>query len=122
MVKQMIPLDAIFGALADPTRRQILELLRRGEQKVTDLAAPFQISLAAISKHLKVLERAGLIKRTKQGRVHHMRANPSALSEAQSWIEAYARGWDESFDALERFLSARHGKDGDSNEERSERE
>lgn len=84
-------------------------MLRTGEQRVTDLAAPFSISLAAVSKHLRVLEKAGLVARTRDGRVHRMRANPQAVDEAKRWIEDYARGWDQSFDALDRFLADKHG-------------
>lgn len=109
MVEQSPDLSLIFGALADPTRRRLLEMLRDGERRVTELAEPFRMSLAAVSKHLRVLERAGLLVRRRDGRVHNLRANPQALSEAQAWIERYAQGWDESFDALDRLLAQKHG-------------
>ncbi|MEM7228142.1 MAG: metalloregulator ArsR/SmtB family transcription factor [Planctomycetota bacterium] len=105
MVDQSPDLSLIFNALADPTRRRLLEALAAGEQCVTDLAAPFQLTLAAISKHLRVLERAGLLIRRKDGRVHHMRANPRTLDAARAWIEAYAAHWDHSFDALDAMLA-----------------
>jgi DNA-binding transcriptional ArsR family regulator len=112
MVEHAPDLSLVFGALADPTRRRLLEMLRDGERRVTELAEPFRMSLAAVSKHLRVLEQAGLLVRRRDGRVHNLRANPQALSEAHEWIERYARGWDESFDALDRFLAQKHGPPG----------
>ena len=109
MVEHTPDLSLIFGALADPTRRRILEMLVEGERRVTDLARPFQITLAAVSKHLRVLERAGLLIRRKDGRVHHIRANPETIDEARRWIEEYAAAWDRSFDALDRYLADKHG-------------
>lgn len=103
-------LSLVFKALADPTRRRVLEMLKAGERRVTDLAHPFSMSLAAVSKHLRVLEKAGLVTRTREGRVHRMRANPAAVDEARQWIEQYARAWDEHFDALDQFLAEKHGK------------
>ena len=98
-------LNLIFAALADPTRRRILEMLKEGESRITDLAKPFQMSLPAISKHLKVLERAGLLTRTREGRVHRMRADPASLRNAQEWVNCYVQFWENQFDALERFLN-----------------
>lgn len=112
MVEQSPDLSLIFGALADPTRRRILEMLATGERRVTDLAEPFRMTLAAVSKHLRVLERAGLLIRRKDGRVHHLRANPATINEARAWIEQYARAWDQSFDALDSFLAEKHGPHG----------
>jgi DNA-binding transcriptional ArsR family regulator len=97
-------LDAVFGALSDPTRRQILDLLARTECRVTDLAKPFSISLPAISKHLRVLEKAGLIKREREGRVHHLRLRAEPMSAAAEWIERYREFWERQLDALSRYL------------------
>lgn len=115
MVDHDRQLSVIFSALADPTRRRILEMLKQGERRVTDLARPFRMTLAAVSKHLRVLERAGLLTRHRDGRVHRLRANPQKLAEARAWIEEYARAWDASFDALDQLLAERHGppKDAD---------
>lgn len=113
MVKQAPDLSVIFAALADPTRRRLLELLAAGERCVTELAKPFRMSLAAVSKHLQVLERAGLLDRRREGRTHHLSARPEALDQARAWIEQYARAWDESFDALDDFLAKQHGPPSD---------
>lgn len=109
MVELSAQLDLIFGALSDPTRRRILELLLPRELRVSEIAAQFPVSLAAVSKHLRVLERAGLLSRRRDGRVHHLRAKPEAVSQAREWIELYAQGWSDSFDALERYLNSEHG-------------
>jgi DNA-binding transcriptional ArsR family regulator len=97
-------LNTIFSALADPTRRAILDRLARGEQTVTELAEPHDMSLPAISKHLKVLEEAGLIEREKDGRIHHVSLNSKAMKDAAAWLERYRGFWEGKFDALERFL------------------
>ena len=99
------PLSRTFAALADPTRRAILSRLASGEASVTELAAPFQMSLPAVSKHLKVLERAGLVSRTRRrtARLSHLRANP--LREATRWLAGYREYWDESFDRLDALLA-----------------
>ncbi len=97
-------LNAIFSALADPTRRAILDRLARGEARVTELADPHDMSLPAVSKHLKVLEDAGLILREKDGRIHRMNLNSKALKDAAAWLERYRAFWEGRFDALERFL------------------
>ena len=97
-------LDRTFAALADPTRRAILSRLALGEANVSELAEPFSISLPAISKHLRVLEEAGLLERRKEGRTHHCRLRPEPLSEAAQWIEEARRFWDERLDALAQFL------------------
>ncbi|MFG0256698.1 MAG: ArsR/SmtB family transcription factor [Phycisphaerales bacterium JB043] len=106
MVEHSGQLDLIFGALADPTRRRILGMVAQAERRVSEIAEPFAMSLAAVSKHLRVLERAGLVTRRKAGRVHHMRANPDAMASAREWIEVYSRGWEEGFDALARYLDS----------------
>ena len=97
-------LDAVFGALSDPTRRRILDLLARTDCCVTDLAKPFSISLPAISKHLRVLENAGLIKRERNGRVHRLRLRAKPMSEAAEWIDRYREFWEAQLDALSRYL------------------
>jgi len=104
------PLDATFGALADPTRRAILARLARGEAMVTELAAPFAMSLPAISKHLRVLESAGLLHREIDGRIHRCRLAADPMKDAAGWIERYRAFWDTQFDALEKYLEATTGK------------
>jgi DNA-binding transcriptional ArsR family regulator len=104
-------LDHTFAALADPTRRAILARLVSGEATVTQLAEPFEISLPAISRHLKVLERAGLIARGReaQWRPRTLRAQP--LKDAADWLEQYRRFWEESLDRLEEFMSELQAKE-----------
>jgi DNA-binding transcriptional ArsR family regulator len=97
-------LDAAFGALADPTRRAILEQLSRGRSSPTVLAEPFDLSLPAISRHLRVLERAGLISRRKQGRVHHCTIRPGPLDEAMAWLERHRVFWERQLQALAKYL------------------
>ena len=97
-------LNAVFSALADPTRRAILDRLARGEARVTELADPHDMSLPAVSKHLKVLEDAGLILRERDGRVHRMNLNSKPMKDAAAWLERYRAFWEGRFDALERFL------------------
>jgi DNA-binding transcriptional ArsR family regulator len=99
-------LNAIFAALADATRRRILARLARGEASVSDLAAPFDISLPGVTKHLRVLERARLITSHKEGRVHHCRLVAEPMKGAAEWIEHYRQFWEKQFDALARFLEA----------------
>ena len=97
--------NAIFGALADPTRRRLLSSLSGGaETPVAALARPFRISAPAISRHLRVLENARLIRRRHQGRLHLIRARPEGLKEAQNWINHYIAGWEFSFNALDNLL------------------
>jgi DNA-binding transcriptional ArsR family regulator len=103
--QQSSRLDAVFHALADPTRRAMLQHLASREHTVTQLAEPFDMSLAAASKHVKVLERAGLVKRTVQGRTHICRLAPEPLASAQEWLRFYERFWNARLDALERALS-----------------
>lgn len=97
-------LDRTFGALADPTRRRILEQLAHGDRCVTDLARPYSMSLPAVSKHLRVLEKAGLIRRRRHGRVHRLKLEAKPMQQAQQWIEEYRRFWEESFDRLDEYL------------------
>jgi DNA-binding transcriptional ArsR family regulator len=98
-------LDAVFAALADPTRRQILAQLSQGEASIKELAEPFEMTLPAVSKHLGVLEDAGLLTRTKEGRVRHCRLVAEPMEEAFRWIADYGRFWEEQFDSLERYLA-----------------
>jgi DNA-binding transcriptional ArsR family regulator len=104
-------LDRTFAALADPTRRRILEHLARGDHCVTDLAKPYRMSLPAVSKHLRVLERAGLVRRRRRGRVHSLKLEAGPMQQAQAWIEEYRKFWDESFDRLEEYLSELQARD-----------
>lgn len=97
-------LDATFSALSDPTRRAILARLAEGEARVTELAEPFGMSLPAVSKHLKVLERAQLITRHKDGRIHRFRVNPAPIDSAKSWIETYQRFWEQQLYSLAAYL------------------
>lgn len=97
-------LDRTFAALADPTRRTILASLAEGQQCVTDLAKPHRMSLPAISKHLRVLEKAGLIRRHRRGRVHELTLEAKPMQEAQTWMAEYRRFWEESLDRLDEYL------------------
>jgi len=100
------PLSAVFGALADPTRRAILARLTKGDANVAELSAPFRVSQPAISQHLKVLEQAGLISRRRRAtaRLSHLEAEP--LREATAWLARYREYWDESYDRLDALLAA----------------
>ena len=105
MVEQsLVSLDQVFQALANPTRRQILRLLALGEATVLEIAAQFDISLNGVSKHLKVLEKAGLIQRQIQGRTHTCSLQAQPLQEVSAWIDFYRPYWHERLDALEDFL------------------
>jgi DNA-binding transcriptional ArsR family regulator len=106
------PLDATFAALADPTRRAILGRLALGEASVSALAEPFAMSLPGISKHLKVLERAGLIGRSRHAQSRPCRLEAAPLKEAADWLEQYRRFWEESFDRLADYLGELRGKGG----------
>ena len=113
---QSTSLDSTFAALADPTRRAILARLAQGETSVTELAEPFAMSMPAISKHLKVLEKAGLIDRGREAQYRPARLNPAALKSAADWIEEYRQFWEHSFDRLEAYLArlqADGGADGE---------
>jgi DNA-binding transcriptional ArsR family regulator len=111
-------LDATFSALADPTRRAILARLSLGETAVMELAKPFTMSLPAVSKHLKVLERAGLITRGREAQWRPCRIAPSALKEIDDWLEHYRRFYDESFDRLDDYLKKLQAKDVQTKESR----
>ncbi|WP_033337540.1 ArsR/SmtB family transcription factor [Catenuloplanes japonicus] len=97
-------LSEVFAALADPTRRAILARLTEGEATVNDLAAPFPVSLQAISKHLKVLERAGLIARGRDAQWRPCRLDPAPLRDVADWMEQYRRFWDERYASLDTYL------------------
>ena len=97
-------LDAVFAALADPTRRAIIERLSRGEARVTELAEPFAMSLNAVSKHIRVLEASGVIARRRSGRDHILSINAHSLDEVDGWIERTRRYWEKRLDAMERLL------------------
>jgi DNA-binding transcriptional ArsR family regulator len=99
------PLSTTFSALADPTRRAILARLASGEATVTELAEPFAMSLPAVSKHLKVLQRAGLIARGREAQWRPCRLEAAPLHDAADWIEPYRRFWEESFNRLDDYLS-----------------
>ena len=99
-------LDQTLAALADPTRRAILERLAEGEARVTELALPFAISLNSVSKHIRMLERARLVRRRRIGREHRLAFDPQPLDEAAAWIEAQRVFWTARLDALERELRA----------------
>ena len=99
------PLSTTLSALADPTRRAILARLASGEATVTELAEPFAMSLPAVSKHLKVLQRAGLIARGREAQWRPCRLEAAPLKDAAEWIEHYRRFWEESFDRLDDYLS-----------------
>ena len=104
-------LTTTFAALADPTRRAILARLSRGETSVTDLAEPFRMSLPGVSKHLKVLEKAGLISRGRDAQWRPCRLNTGPLKEVADWVEHYRRFWQESFDRLDEYLKEVQAKE-----------
>ena len=99
-------LDTVFAALADPTRRAILAMLLEDDMAVTDVAEPFEMSLAAISKHLAILTRAGLISQEKRGRVKWCKLEPDALRDASVWMQGFGQFEPVNLDAFERFLEA----------------
>lgn len=115
-------LNTTFAALSDPTRRAILARLALGETSVTDLARPFAMSLPAVSKHLKVLERAGLIARGREAQWRPCRIEPRALKDIDDWLNHYRRFFDESFDRLDAYLQKLQAKERDQelNEKRGE--
>jgi DNA-binding transcriptional ArsR family regulator len=104
---RMEMLDRVFSAVADPTRRAILTALAQRPATVSEIAKPFPVSLNAISKHILVLERAGLIRREITGREHHCRLEPEPLQKASAWLDHYRKFWDVRLDALERHIMAR---------------
>jgi DNA-binding transcriptional ArsR family regulator len=106
MVKRSsVSLDAVFSALGDPTRREIVKRLAEGDASVSELAKPFEMSLPAVSKHLGVLEDAGLLTREKEGRVRHCHLVPEPMREALEWIARHGRFWEDQFDSLGEFLA-----------------
>jgi DNA-binding transcriptional ArsR family regulator len=98
-------LDRVFAALSDPTRRDLVRRLCISPATVSELAQPIDMSLNAVSKHLKVLEKAGLVRREVQGRVHHLYLNPAPLAAAESWVNQYRQFWDARLDSLEAWLT-----------------
>jgi DNA-binding transcriptional ArsR family regulator len=104
MVTSSTTLDRTFGALADPTRRAILARLAAGEATVGELAAPFAVSRPAISKHLRVLERAGLVRRSRDGRLSRCELDADPMKDAAEWVERYRSFWEGQLDALSRYL------------------
>ncbi len=106
-----LQLDRTFAALADPTRRAILSRLALGETSVKDLAMPFSMSAPAVTKHLKVLEHAGLIERSRSAQWRPCKLKAAPLKEANDWIEEYRRFWEQSFDRLDAYLQQIQAKD-----------
>jgi DNA-binding transcriptional ArsR family regulator len=106
VLEQASPLDDVFRALADPTRRAMLRSLVSGQRNIGELAAPFRMSFAAASKHVRVLERAGLVRRRVEGRSHICRIEPAPLQAADAWLRFYEGFWTEKLDALEAALKA----------------
>ena len=103
-VSRTARLDAVFAALADPTRRAIIARLSRSEARVTEVAEPFRMSLNAVSKHIRVLELSGVVKRHRKGRDHILSINTRSLDEVGDWIARMRHYWDERLDAMERLL------------------
>ncbi|MEO8029967.1 MAG: metalloregulator ArsR/SmtB family transcription factor [Gemmatimonadota bacterium] len=103
-------LSTTFAALADPTRRAILSRLSKGERSVNELAKPFRMTLPAVSKHLKVLERAGLISRTREAQWRPCKLKPAALKRADDWLEQYRDMWEDRLDRLDDYLRELQGK------------
>ncbi len=110
MVKHNRQLDLTFAALADPTRRAILTRLAEGDVSVGELAKPFAMSLPAVSKHLRVLERAGLLRQDPQGRVRRCKLRAAPMREAAEWVQRYRRFWTRRLDALAKFVEAQEPK------------
>lgn len=108
------PLDNAMIALADPVRRAILDRLQHGEARVTDLAAPFDISLNSVSKHIRLLERAGLVRRRRRGREHFLSFDPAPLERAAAWIDERRRFWSARLDALESAIESEGNSRGGS--------
>ena len=111
MVTNTTTLDLTFGALADPTRRAILDRLATGEATVGQLAQPFDVSRPAISKHLRVLEHAGLVQRSREGRVSRCGLDASPMRDAADWVERYRQHWDDRLDSLKRYLEQEKPKE-----------
>ena len=111
-------LDRTFGALADPTRRRILAQLAKGDECVTSLARPHAMSLAAVSKHLIVLEKAGLVRRRRHGRVHSLTLEAKPMQEAREWIDRYRRFWEGNLDQFEKYLDKLQKEEGKHDDEK----
>ncbi|MGH7238853.1 MAG: ArsR/SmtB family transcription factor [Candidatus Saccharimonadales bacterium] len=110
MVEDALSLDSIFHSLADGTRRDILQRVVKRELTVSEIAAPYDMSLAAISKHLKILERARLVVKRRRGKYYFVRTSPRALKTAEDYLKHYETLWNERFDALEKYLKeSQHG-------------
>ncbi len=117
MVTNARTLDLVFGALADPIRRAILARLANGEATVGQLASPFDVSRPAISKHLRVLERAGLVQRTRDGRLSRCELDAEPMREAAEWVERYRKFWEDQLDSLARYVEEEmEGEGGEQNE------
>lgn len=112
MVDKAPQLDLVFRALADPTRRAMLQQLRSGEHSIVDLARPFDMTLAGAAKHVQVLIRAGLIERRKEGRTHYCRLKHQALRDAFCWLEQYSEFWSQRLDQLEELLKTDRQRKG----------
>lgn len=109
MVQYQATLDRTFSALADPTRRAILQRLGQGSATVSELAAPAGMSLTGLKKHLRVLEEAELVSSEKRGRSRHCQLGPRRLEDAGQWIEQYSRGWEQRFDRVEEMIERKRG-------------
>jgi DNA-binding transcriptional ArsR family regulator len=120
MVSVAERLDRTFGALADPTRRAILARLAKGEASVTELAEPFEMSLPAVSKHLKVLERAGLVSRGRERQWRPARLRATPIREVAEWTDLYRRFWDERYDRLDEYLDELQGRGPGSRKEKGD--
>lgn len=110
-------LDRTFGALADPTRRRILAQLANGDDCVTRLARPHAMSLAAVSKHLIVLEKAGLVKRRRDGRVHSLALEAKPMQEARAWLDRYRKFWEANLNQFEKYLDQLQAKENQHDDE-----
>lgn len=104
MVEYSLRLDTVFGSLADPTRRDILRRVARSELSVSEISAPYDMSLAAVSKHLKILEKARLVVKRRKGKQQFVQASPKAFREAEEYLEQYRELWETRLDALEEYL------------------
>ena len=120
MVSVAERLDRTFGALADPTRRAILARLAKGEASVTELAEPFEMSLPAVSKHLKVLERAGLVSRGRERQWRPARLRATPIREVAEWTDRYRRFWDERYDRLDEYLYELQGRGSSKRKEKGD--
>jgi DNA-binding transcriptional ArsR family regulator len=105
MVEQQLQLDSIFGSLADPTRRDILKRLAKKKMSVSEIAQSYELTFAAISKHLKILENARLVQKERVGKLQVVQLTPSTMKEAATYLEQYQKIWELRFDALEEYLN-----------------